>query len=325
MPEVGAYNLSLACNHCEDPACLKACLTRAIARRDDGIVILDGRKCVGCRYCEWSCPYGAPRYDARRRIMTKCDLCADLVDAGGRPSCVAACPMRALDSVLLEELRAKLGGTDSVFPLPVASTTRPSLLIRPGIGARPGRGRGGPALSMPRRPEMAKREWPLIGFTLLAQTGVGFFVVFTLPFVLTGDSRFARPAVLRSLALALVLLASAAALSFFHLGKPVNAWRTLGNLGDSWLSREIFFLLLTTGLLAGTFVLVWARGGSRTLVVGIVIAAALSGAALILSMANIYRLEAVPSWNNAMTVFSFFMTAALVGTLAALAARPSES
>ncbi len=167
---------------------------------------------------------------------------------------------------------------------------------------------------------MARREWPLIGFTLLAQTGVGFFVMFTLPFVLAGDSRSARPAVLRSLALALALLATAAVLSFFHLGRPVNAWRTLGNLGDSWLSREIFFLLLTTGLLAGIFVLVWARGGSRMFVAGVVVAAALSGAALILSMANIYRLEAVPSWNNAMTVFSFFMTAALVGTLGASAA-----
>jgi DMSO reductase anchor subunit len=165
---------------------------------------------------------------------------------------------------------------------------------------------------------MARREWPLIGFTLLAQTGVGFFVVFTLPFVLAGDSRSARPAVLRSLALALAFLATAAVLSFFHLGKPVNAWRTLGNLGDSWLSREILFLLLTTGLLAAIFVLEWARGGSRMFVVGV--AAALSGAALILSMANIYRLEAVPSWNNAMTVFSFFMTAALVGTLGASAA-----
>ena len=154
--------------------------------------------------------------------------------------------------------------------------------------------------------------------------------MFTLPVVLAGDSGFARPAVLRSLALALGLLASAAALSFFHLGKPENAWRTLGNLRDSWLSREIFFLLLTTGLLAGTFVLVWARGGSRMFVAGVVVAAALSGAALILSMAKIYGLEAVPSWNNAMTVFSFFMTAALVGTLAASAAsalgilRPGE-
>jgi anaerobic dimethyl sulfoxide reductase subunit B (iron-sulfur subunit) len=144
VPEVNAYNLSLACNHCEDPACLKACPTRAVSRRADGIVVMDGRRCAGCRYCEWSCPYGAPRYDARRGIMTKCDLCADLVGAGGRPSCVAACPMRALDFGPLEELRARYGGTDSVFPLPAAPATKPSLLIRPHRSAvRAGEGRCG--------------------------------------------------------------------------------------------------------------------------------------------------------------------------------------
>lgn len=167
---------------------------------------------------------------------------------------------------------------------------------------------------------MAVREWPLIVFTLLAQTGVGFFVAFTLPFVLAGDSAAARPVVLRSLALVAAFLAAAAAFSFFHMGKPANAWRTLGNLEDSWLSREIFFLLLTAGLLAGLFILVWARGGSGTLGVGVAVITALAGSALILSMANIYRLEAVPSWNNAMTVFSFLMTAALGGTLGAYAA-----
>jgi anaerobic dimethyl sulfoxide reductase subunit B (iron-sulfur subunit) len=139
VPGVYAYNISLACNHCEDPACLKACPTKAITRRADGIVFMDPRKCVGCRYCEWSCPYGAPRYDARRGIMTKCDFCADLIGAGGRPACVAACPMRALDFGSLEALREKYEGTDSIFPLPVASTMKPSLLIRPHPGAGPAR------------------------------------------------------------------------------------------------------------------------------------------------------------------------------------------
>ncbi len=177
---------------------------------------------------------------------------------------------------------------------------------------------------------MARREWPLIAFTLLAQTGVGFFLAFTLPLVLAGDRPAARPALLRSLALVVTFLAAAAAFSFFHLGNPFNAWRTLGNLGDSWLSREILFLLLTTGLVGGLFVLSGTRGGNRTVVVGVAVAASLAGAALILSMANIYRLEAVPSWNNAMTAFSFFMTAALGGTLGASAApalgilRPGE-
>ena len=286
LPGVNAYNISLACNHCEDPACLKACPTRAISRRADGIVLLDGRKCVGCRYCEWSCPYGAPRYDARRGVMTKCDFCADLVGAGGRPACVTACPMRALDFGPLEDLRTKYGGTRLDVPpaRSVNDRNRRSSFVR--TGARLRVRKGGPRSPTPRRPEMAAREWPLIVFTLLAQTGVGFFLAFTLPIALAGDRPGARPALLRSLALVVAFLAGAAAFSLFHLGNPLNAWRTLGNLTDSWLSREIFFLLLSLGLLTALFLLEWARAGSGRLAAGIAVTAALAGAALILSMAH---------------------------------------
>ncbi len=170
---------------------------------------------------------------------------------------------------------------------------------------------------------MAAREWPLIVFTLLAQTGVGFFLAFTLPVVLAGDRPGARQALLRSLALVIAFLAGAAAFSLFHLGNPLNAWRTLGNLTDSWLSREIFFLLLSLGLLTALFLLEWARAGSGRLAAGIAITAALAGMALILSMSHIYRLEAVPSWDNIMTPFSFFATAAVLGALDAIAALSS--
>jgi len=167
---------------------------------------------------------------------------------------------------------------------------------------------------------MAGREWPLIAFTLLAQSGVGFFLAFTLPIALTADRPGAQPALLRSLVLVAAFLAGAAAFSFLHLGNPLNAWRTLGNLADSWLSREILFLLMTMALLTVLFLLEWAQVGSRALSFGVAIAGALAGAALVLSMAHIYRLEAVPGWDSAMTLFSFVMTAAIAGTLGAAAA-----
>lgn len=130
-PGVYAYNISLACNHCEDPACVRSCPTKAIVKGPDGVVVLNSRACIGCRYCEWSCPYGAPRYDGERGVMGKCDFCFDLVEKGERPSCVAACPMRALDFGELEALKEKYGGTDAIFPMPQASQTGPSLLIKP--------------------------------------------------------------------------------------------------------------------------------------------------------------------------------------------------
>lgn len=131
LADLVAYNLSIACNHCEKPLCLDGCPSRAIVKRDDGIVIIDGSKCLGCRYCEWSCPYGAPQFDEDAGVMTKCDLCVDLVDQGGTPACVRACPMRALDFGEIEDLREKYGSEAEVHPLPSPALTEPSLVVRP--------------------------------------------------------------------------------------------------------------------------------------------------------------------------------------------------
>ena len=170
---------------------------------------------------------------------------------------------------------------------------------------------------------MAKKEWPLIAFTLLSQTAVGFFLLFTVPLALSGtgtgvsDVRLLR---LRSLFIVLILLAAAAALSFFHLGNPLGAYRALNNVRTSRLSREIFFELLLIFLIAVVAWFEWRSSGSQDLRLGLYLLAALAGVGLIWSMAGIYRLEAVPVWNNAMTPFSFFMTAFVLGALGSAAA-----
>jgi anaerobic dimethyl sulfoxide reductase subunit B (iron-sulfur subunit) len=128
--DVFGYFLSLSCNHCERPICAEVCPAGAYEKRADGAVILDSRKCVGCRYCEWACPYGAPRYDERNGWMTKCTLCADRLDEGLQPSCVCACPMRALDFGPREELERRYGEAEC-FPLPEARLTRPLLRVTP--------------------------------------------------------------------------------------------------------------------------------------------------------------------------------------------------
>jgi len=129
--DVFAYNISLSCNHCAQPICVEVCPARAITKRADGIVLIDQDKCLGCQYCSWACPYGAPQYDAQRGRMTKCDFCADYIDAGLPPACVAACPLRALDFGRMDDLAAKYGLTRSVYPLPETNQSEPSCVIKP--------------------------------------------------------------------------------------------------------------------------------------------------------------------------------------------------
>ncbi|WP_338824996.1 Anaerobic dimethyl sulfoxide reductase chain B [Moorella humiferrea] len=136
FPHPWFYHISLGCNHCAEAPCIKNCPTGALYKREDGIVMHDREKCIGCRYCTWSCPYGAPQYIASEGKVGKCNLCADLIDKGEPPACVAACMMRALDYGDLEELRRKYGGTADVKGLPSSSLTKPSILIKPADPAR---------------------------------------------------------------------------------------------------------------------------------------------------------------------------------------------
>lgn len=126
-----AYFLSLACMHCERPICLEVCPSKAITQREDGIVLINRNRCIGCRYCEWACPYRAPQFDYSKGVMTKCDLCCDYLDQGISPACVSACQMRVLEFGDISELRAKHGDLEDIFPLPAASFTQPAVVFTP--------------------------------------------------------------------------------------------------------------------------------------------------------------------------------------------------
>ena len=128
---VFSYSVSTSCQHCANPACRDVCPTGAISKRADGIVLIDKDKCIGCRYCQWACPYGAPVFNEEIKVMTKCTFCQDNLAAGINPACVNACVMRALDFGELTDLRAKYGSIAAIEPLPVADLTQPSLVITP--------------------------------------------------------------------------------------------------------------------------------------------------------------------------------------------------
>ncbi len=131
FPIVYAYNISMACNHCEDPACVKECPAKAYTKRDeDGIVIHDPKRCIGCQYCTWVCPYGAPQYDAREGRVRKCNFCVDELDRGTIPACVSACPLRAIEIGSLEEIETKSEFTAEILAAPSSLLTRPSSRYR---------------------------------------------------------------------------------------------------------------------------------------------------------------------------------------------------
>ncbi len=307
--DVFAYNVSISCNHCLDPICVEVCPSRAMSKRPDGIVLVEAERCLGCRYCSWACPYGAPQYDLRSGRMTKCNLCADDVDQGLPPACVAGCPLRAMDFGELVDLQAKHGPGSHIYPLPDPHLTRPASVIKPHREA--GRAAARTA-RVANREEVDRRaepgEMPLVVFTLLAQLAVGAF--WTLQLISAG----AVPIPVWFVLCALMMIALAA--SLFHLGSWHNAWRACANLRSSWLSREILSSLLFAGALVLFTRTRWLGIASSTLRELTGWSAALAGLALVYSMTRAYRLRTIPVWDNMATTVSFFATSLLLGSLA---------
>jgi dimethyl sulfoxide reductase iron-sulfur subunit len=124
FPQVAMAYLPVACQQCTDAPCVKVCPVEATFRRDDGTVLIDFERCIGCRYCIAACPYGVRifnwgdvkrdpdftigygrdyRTDGRlvftperpRGVVEKCTFCVERIDVGEEPFCVTVCPTGA--------------------------------------------------------------------------------------------------------------------------------------------------------------------------------------------------------------------------------------
>ncbi|MDZ4254908.1 MAG: 4Fe-4S dicluster domain-containing protein, partial [Sulfuritalea sp.] len=104
-PNYQRLNISMACNHCDDPVCLKGCPTRAYTKfAEYGAVLQDPEICFGCGYCTWVCPYNAPQLDPVKGQVSKCNMCVDRLEVGLKPACVSACLGKALDFGVIENI-----------------------------------------------------------------------------------------------------------------------------------------------------------------------------------------------------------------------------
>jgi anaerobic dimethyl sulfoxide reductase subunit B len=326
-----AYNLSISCNHCEQPVCVEACPTTALYKRPDGLVLIDPQRCIGCKYCTWACPYGAPQYDPDYRVMTKCTGCDDYLEAGLPPACVAACPLRVLDFGDTQAMQARYSVNDtglvqSVAPLPEKGLTLPGLLIRPHRDVQRA-AQGQPRLANLEEVHTAppQDERPLMLFTVLAQMAVGAFItlgLFEMPY-------YAPDSTLPALVV-FMIMATALLVSLMHLGQPQRAYRAIANWRTSWLSWEILSAGAFTCGVALFNLLQWfypslqLTMGGGAFWVGlfslhsiVFYLTVLAGLMLLYSISRVFHLRTVPVWNNRRTIATFFATAFLLGPLLA--------
>jgi anaerobic dimethyl sulfoxide reductase subunit B (iron-sulfur subunit) len=97
------------CMHCHVPMCMEACPENAIARRADGVVLIDDHTCNGCRMCMEACPFGVIQFDEDKGVAQKCDLCVERLDQGRPPACAAACVSHCIYAGPVAEVARKVG------------------------------------------------------------------------------------------------------------------------------------------------------------------------------------------------------------------------
>ena len=258
LPLVSVINLSMACNHCADPACASGCPALAYSINSDGVVIHHPDRCMGCGYCTWRCPYDAPKINTATGIIEKCHFCADRSTEGIKPACVTACPTGALKMTEIEEY-------DGMLPVWFPDTgIKPSILIRntePGYKPHlvPSDSEAYDAEDeeqysvrpIPGNAVRLKKEWSLVLFSVLVIAASVLLVIREL------SNRSVLPGSGFTAMLPLLLAAGAMAVSVAHLGRPGRSHRAALNLIRSPLSREIVMVML----LSATALVSWLKPG----------------------------------------------------------------
>jgi len=344
-PDYKRMNISMACNHCDDPVCLKGCPTKAYTKHPEyGAVLQDPDTCFGCGYCTWVCPYNAPQLDPIKGQVSKCNMCVDRLEVGLKPACVSACLGNALNFGVIEDMpenREQINTTIPGFPDP--SITQPNIRFqqtkslpeemtrtdvqplkyhkqvdgtyRSVVDEKAGKTRH---WNLGR---LSSRENPLVIFTLSTQAVIGAFMLLFLGPMISPEyfGLLAESGVFYPILVTLILIQGGGLfLSTLHLGKPMRFYRGFNNLRWSPLSREalgiaMFFAGLT-GFTVVSAINEWLQFEWLEFIVSIAgFFAVVTSVIGLYFMHCIYRIKARPFWNHWQVLTSFFGSTMSVG------------
>ncbi len=224
--------ITTACHHCADPACANGCPVLAYHKDEEtGIVRHLDDQCIGCSYCILKCPYEVPKYNKKRGIVRKCDMCQQRLAVGEAPACVQSCPNGAIAIRIVPwerdrpmspsfELSDFGESRSQLLPGTVSSSyTQPTTRY---ISSKPVPESAVHADG--ERPRVEEAHTPLVVMLVLTQLATGAFL-------------FAQGSAQLWIGFATALLGIQA--SVLHLGQPLKAMRCFLGWRKSWLSREI--------------------------------------------------------------------------------------
>ncbi|MBN1252290.1 MAG: 4Fe-4S dicluster domain-containing protein [Bacteroidales bacterium] len=231
-PDLPVFYYSLACNHCQDAPCLNNCPALAYSKDIiSGAIVHNQNKCIGCQYCTWACPYDAPKFNIEKGVIEKCTFCLHRTEEGLKPACANLCPTGALDYIEKPEIvnnKNIFAFTDininpSINFIPLRNEKTVEIIPEfKHIEIKNSKSKIESKIS-------AKKEWPLIVFTLLMAVLASYFTAFSFYKINFNPHIF------------LITITLASVFSIFHLGKKYRAYRAIFNIKKSWLSREILF------------------------------------------------------------------------------------
>ena len=344
-PDYQRINISMACNHCDDPVCLKGCPTRAYTKfAEYGAVLQDPDICFGCGYCTWVCPYNAPQLDPVKGEVSKCNMCVDRLEVGLKPSCVSACLGNALDFGVIENIPENREQAQAEIPgFPTTDITHPNIRFQQTKGSHREMTRTDSAPIKYHRDDAEHKFKPVVDekaghekhwnlkalltshesahviFTLFTQATVGAFLMLILGPVVASEKMgiLASSDIFMPLIVTIFMISTVGLYKLnMHLGKPHRFYRGFNNLRLSPVSREIAGVsMFYTGLLGTMIFSVFDNLFAQIIANSFAGLGVLSGVIGLYYMYKLYRIPARPFWDHKQTGTAFFGSMLSFGAL----------